>query len=73
MIHAASLYFIAGAFPANALPLFFSLSILHGVVSPLFIMLLVTIYQLDALGAVVSELKLDQINVPANLKRSSIE
>ena len=42
-----------------ALPEYFGYSTLHGIAAALFIALLVTVYQLDELGAVVSELKRD--------------
>ena len=53
------LTFALVALAAATLPGFFGLSTLHGIALALFILLLVTIQQLDELGAVVSELKRD--------------
>ena len=52
---------------AVTLPGFFGLSVLHGIALALFILLLVTIQQLDELGAVVSELKRDLAEVTEEL------
>ena len=48
---------------AVTLPGFFGLTVLHGIAAALFIALLVTVHQLDELGAVVSELKRDLAEV----------
>ena len=44
---------------AVILPGFFDQPVIHGIATALFIALLVTVHQLDELGAVVSELKRD--------------
>ena len=53
------LIYTAAGFAAIAVPLFFGYSALHGIALGLFILLLAALYQIDALGAVVSELKRD--------------
>ena len=60
--------YAAAGFAAITLPGFFGLSVLHGVALGLFIALLVTVYQLDELGAVVSELKRDLHDVTEELE-----
>ena len=44
---------------AVLLPGFFDQPVIHGIAGALFIALLITVHQLDELGAVVSELKRD--------------
>ena len=53
------LIYTAAGFAAIVVPLFFGYSALHGIALGLFILLLAALYQIDALGAVVSELKRD--------------
>ena len=60
--------YAAIGFAAIAIPLFLGYSALHGIVLGLVALVLVTLYQLDELGAVVSELKRDLADVTDELE-----
>ena len=62
------LIYAAAGFAAIAVPLLLGYSALHGIALGLFILLLAALYQIDALGAVVSELKRDLAEVTDELE-----